>query len=57
MVRAEYKTVPAIRNSVFWDIDPGKLDWNANKEFIVSRVNQRGSKEEIEKVMNYYENR
>ena len=55
--KAEYKTVPAIRKSVFWDIDPDKLDWNANKEFIVSRVNQRGSKEEIEKVMNYYENR
>ena len=52
--KAEYKTAPTIRKSVFWDIDPDKLDWNTNKEFIVSRVNQRGSKEEIEKVNEYY---
>lgn len=55
--RIEEKPVPSIRSVVFWDIDPEKLDWNKNKDFIVSRVNQRGNKEEIENVRKYYENR
>ena len=40
--------VPAIRKSVFWDVDSDMLDWTIYKDFIVDRVNQRGSKEEIE---------
>ncbi len=55
--RIEAKPAPSIRSVVFWDIDPEKLDWDKNKDFIVSRVNQRGSKEEIENVRKYYENR
>lgn len=55
--RIETKPVPPIRPVVFWDIDPEKLDWNKNKDFIVARVNQRGNKEEIEEVRKYYENR
>lgn len=55
--KMEVNSVPVIRKSVFWDIDTAKLDWSLNKDFIVSRVNQRGSKEEIEEVRNYYANR
>lgn len=54
--KAEVNRVPAIRKSVFWDVDSDMLDWTIYKGFIVDRVNQRGSKEEIEKVKSYYEN-
>ena len=46
--KAEVNRVPAIRKSVFWDVDSDMLDWTIYKDFIVDRVNQRGSKEEIE---------
>lgn len=55
--KAEMNMVPSVRKSVFWDIDPARLDWNMNKDFIIARVNQRGTKQEIEEVRNYYANR
>lgn len=46
---------PDIRPYVFWDIDMDTLDWEANKAFIIQRVNERGNKTEIELIRNYYE--
>ena len=48
------KRIPVIRDTVFWDIDPAKLDWNKNKAFIIKRVNERGNAEEIKQVTEYY---
>lgn len=47
--------VPVIRPVVFWDIDPDKLNWNSNKQFIIKRVNERGNESEIDAVRRYYE--
>ena len=55
--KVEMKNIPVVRKSVFWDIDMTRLDWTMNKDFIIARVNQRGTKQEIEEVRNYYENR
>ena len=45
---------PVVRPYVFWDVDMAALDWEANREFIVQRVNERGNKSEIESVRRYY---
>lgn len=51
---AEIKPHPVIRPYVFWDIDIETLDWIANKDFIIQRVNERGNKSEIESIRRYY---
>jgi len=50
----ETKPVPKIRPAVFWDVDMNKLDWQKNKSFIISRVMERGSESEKDKVRDYY---
>lgn len=39
---------------VFWDTDPSLLDLQKNKEFIISRVFERGGIEDIVNVTAYY---
>lgn len=53
--KADTGLTPTIRRAVFWDIDMDKLDWTLNKDFIIERVNQRGNREEIERVLHYYD--
>lgn len=53
-VRSTRKRTPHIRKYVFWDIDPEKLDWSKNKEFIIQRVYERGNASEIKAIDNYY---
>ena len=48
------RPVPQIRPVVFWDVDINKLSWQEQKDFILSRVEQRGSAEEIKQVREYY---
>lgn len=45
---------PAIRPCVFWDIDPSKLDWSANRDFILQRITERGTPDEIAQTLKYY---
>lgn len=45
---------PTIRKVVFWDVDMSNLDWERHKDFIVRRVNSRGSQSEKEQVAAYY---
>lgn len=45
---------PNIRDSLFWDVDVIKLDWNRHKQLIVERVIQRGTLKAIKEVMDHY---
>ena len=47
--------IPSIRRIVFWDIDMDTLDWNANKDYIIRRVEERGNENEKQQVKAYYE--
>jgi len=38
----------------FWDIDPGTLDAEGSKQFIIDRVFTMGTAKEIMLVLNYY---
>lgn len=48
------KPLPKIRPVVFWDIDMSCLSWSEQKEFIISRVEERGNEEEIRQVREFY---
>lgn len=48
------RRIPNIRPVVFWDTDMAYLDWQKHKDFIIKRVTQRGSKEELKAVLEYY---
>ncbi len=49
-----YKGAPRIRKSLFWDADFDTINWGKYKNAVVKRVMQRGSKDEIEEVMRFY---
>ncbi len=36
------KVADALNKSLFWDVNPEKLDWKKNRRFIVERVLVRG---------------
>lgn len=46
--------LPRIRKVVFWDTDIEKLDWQKHKEFIISRVLQRGNANEKLELERFY---
>lgn len=48
-------TPPKIRKVIFWDVDYDTLDWIKYRDFIVERVNQRGSAAEKKEIALYYE--
>lgn len=48
------KPLPKIRPVVFWDIDMSRLSWSEQKDFIITRVKERGNVEEIKQVLDYY---
>ncbi|NDV70262.1 HigA family addiction module antitoxin [Dysgonomonas sp. 25] len=49
-----YSTAPRIRKSLFWDADFNKINWAKYKNAVIKRVFERGSKEEIEEITQYY---
>lgn len=53
---AKSPALPPFRKAVFWDIDINKLDPVKNKEFILKRIDERGTKEEKQLINNYYGN-
>ena len=53
-IRSTLKGVPAIRRIIFWDTDFDSIDWAASKESVISRVLERGTKEEIAEIARYY---
>jgi len=44
----------SINKRIFWDVDPAELDVYAHSAFIVARVLNRGSIEDIKQVLNFY---
>lgn len=49
-----YTEAPRIRKSLFWDADFSKINWGKYKDAVVKRVFERGSKDEIEEITQYY---
>ena len=46
--------VPNISRILFWDADFDKIDWGRYKKSVISRVLERGSKEEIAEIARFY---
>ncbi|MGA1194071.1 MAG: DUF6922 domain-containing protein, partial [Kiritimatiellia bacterium] len=40
--------------SLFWDVDPAKVDPERHAVFIISRVMDRGDRPEVDKIFAYY---
>lgn len=45
---------PNIRKILFWDIEYSNLNWILNKNFIIKRVFERGSLDEISELYRFY---
>lgn len=43
-----------VRPSLFWDINPAKLDMDRHAAFIIVRVMERGTRQEVRSIWNYY---
>jgi hypothetical protein len=48
------KVAEALSKSLFWDVNPEKLDWQKNSCFIIERVFVRGGMKDVTVVMNCY---
>ena len=46
--------IPNIRRVLFWDIDFDKINWGLRKKFVISRVLERGSDEEVREIARFY---
>lgn len=46
--------VPKIRRILFWDTDFDNIDWGKSRNFVISRVLERGSREEQEEIARFY---
>lgn len=45
---------PKIRRILFWDTDFDKINWTQSKNFVLKRVEQYGTSDEIDTVRRYY---
>lgn len=43
-----------LRPALFWDVNPDKLDMARHAAFIIVRVMERGTREEVRYILNYY---
>ncbi|NDV80296.1 HigA family addiction module antitoxin [Dysgonomonas sp. 511] len=50
----QYTSPPHIRKSLFWDTDFDKINWGKYKKAVITRVLERGNKEEQEEIICYY---
>ncbi len=48
------KVSEVLSKSLFWDVDPEKLDWDKNKQLIIERTLQRGLTKEVESIFSIY---
>jgi nicotinamide mononucleotide adenylyltransferase len=48
------KPKPVFEKSIFWDVDFEQLDYDANANFIIERVFERGDVEDIRQCRRYY---
>lgn len=54
MLNVSVKGTPNIRKALFWDTDFDAIDWAKYKKFVIQRVLERGSKDEIKEVARFY---
>ena len=45
---------PKFRQSLFWDVDPETIDPEKNAKYIIERILEHGSDEEIRWMWSYY---
>jgi antitoxin HigA-1 len=48
------KVTDVLNKALLWDIDPEKLDWEQNKQFIVERVRTRGFTKDVKLIFSRY---
>jgi hypothetical protein len=48
------KVSEALSKTLFWDVDPEKLDWQKNNQLIIERTLQRGITKEVETIFSVY---
>lgn len=55
--KTEQKDAPkpiGLRRILFWDIDPEKIDFDRNRNFVIQRVFERGNETEIKEIIRFY---
>lgn len=52
--RQDLRNISLLRPSLFWDVDPGKLNMVQHASFIIVRVMERGRREDVRYIWNYY---
>ena len=50
------KVSEALDKSLFWDVNPEKLDWQKNCQLIIERTLQRGLTKEVDAIFSIYTN-
>lgn len=45
---------PALRPSLFWDVDFAKIEWQKNYRFVIERILERGTFEEWQTIKEVY---
>jgi hypothetical protein len=48
------KVAESLNKSLFWDVDPSKLDWEKNKLLIIQRTLVRGGMKDMKMIMRIY---
>jgi hypothetical protein len=48
------KVGDVLNRELFWDVNPEKLDWERNKQFIVERVLTRGFMKDVQQIFSRY---
>ena len=46
--------IPALRKSLFWDVDFAKIEWQKNYRFVIERVLERGTFDEWQQIKDIY---
>lgn len=54
MENRSHNRIADFSKHLFWDVDPSKLDLNKNKKLIIERVIQRGSRNDLNKLLSSY---
>jgi len=54
-LQAINKLTTQLSNSAFWDIDRSKLDVDLHADFTIIRVFERGTLEDVNHIVSYYE--
>lgn len=48
------RTLPIIRNTTFWDVNPALIDFEKRYEWVICRVFNRGNLSEVKQLLKFY---